>query len=78
MTSPEAEPDEPQDELKQRFLAALERKRGRETEANSTEDGRGQSKIHGAHGPARSKRSTPRTPGCSRPTRSSRWPRDRR
>ncbi|HVQ95745.1 MAG TPA: DUF5302 domain-containing protein [Mycobacteriales bacterium] len=55
--------DEPQDELKRKFLEALERKRGRETEANSETGERGQSKIHGAHGPAQAKRSFRRKSG---------------
>jgi uncharacterized protein DUF5302 len=55
--------DAPQDDLKRKFLEALERKRGRETEANAETGERGQSKIHGAHGPAQSKRSFRRKSG---------------
>jgi hypothetical protein len=54
---------DPQDELKRRFRAALERKQGRETEANAADEGRDPSKIHGAHGPAQSKRSFRRKSG---------------
>jgi hypothetical protein len=62
-TPPESETDDPQDELKRKFREALERKQDRETEANATDDGKGQSKIHGAHGPAQSKRSFRRKSG---------------
>jgi hypothetical protein len=61
--SADATPGDAQDELKKRFREALERKRGRETEANATDDGRDPSKIHGAHGPAQSKRSFRRKSG---------------
>jgi hypothetical protein len=57
------EPDDPQDELKRRFREALERKQGRETEANAADDTKDQSKIHGAHGPAQSKRAFRRKSG---------------
>jgi hypothetical protein len=69
MTSAAPEPSEPgeasdpSDDLKRRFREALERKRGRETEANSGDDAKDQSKIHGAHGPAKSKRSFRRKSG---------------
>jgi Family of unknown function (DUF5302) len=56
-------PGDPQDELKRRFREALERKRGRETEANAADESKDQSKIHGAHGPAKSKRSFRRKSG---------------
>jgi hypothetical protein len=63
MTSAESETDEPQDELKRKFREALERKQGREHDANAEAADRGQSKIHGAHGPAQSKRSFRRKSG---------------
>jgi hypothetical protein len=60
-----AEPasNDPQDELKRRFREALERKQGRETEANAADGAKDQSKIHGAHGPAQSRRSFRRKSG---------------
>jgi hypothetical protein len=59
----DAAPGDAQDELKRRFREALDRKRGRETEANAADEGRDPSKIHGAHGPAKSKRSFRRKSG---------------
>jgi hypothetical protein len=62
--TPEPEIDEtPEDEMKRKFREALERKRNQH--AGSGEEGRAvdPSKIHGAHGPAASKRSFRRKSG---------------
>lgn len=62
--TPEPEVSEtPEDEMKRKFREALERKRNQQ--ADSAADGRGvdPSKIHGAHGPAASKRSFRRKSG---------------
>jgi hypothetical protein len=55
------EPDEQEDELKRKFREALERKREQQAEGAAGE-GKG-SKIHSAHGPARSQRSFRRRSG---------------
>jgi hypothetical protein len=69
MSAAESQPDQPppeeqpEDDLKAQFRAALERKRGKEAEANSTGEGKDKSKVHGAHGPAHAKRSFRRKSG---------------
>jgi hypothetical protein len=62
--TPEPEVSEtPEEEMKRKFREALERKRSQH--ADSAEGGRAgdPSKIHGAHGPAASKRSFRRKSG---------------
>ncbi|GAA5055251.1 DUF5302 domain-containing protein [Thermocatellispora tengchongensis] len=54
---------DPDDELKRKFREALERKRRSEAEANGGGHARGNSKIHGAHGPAAHRRSFRRKSG---------------
>jgi Family of unknown function (DUF5302) len=53
----------PEDEARRKFREALERKRARETGASGTGQGKGTGKIHGAHGPARHRRSFRRKSG---------------
>lgn len=61
-TAASSQPDAPEDDLKRRFREALDRKRGQHQDGVGA-DGRGDSKIHGAHGPAKSKRSFRRKSG---------------
>ncbi|WP_248958309.1 DUF5302 domain-containing protein [Sphaerisporangium perillae] len=53
----------PEDELKRKFREALDRKRQTQAESNASGRGNDASKIHGAHGPAASKRSFRRKSG---------------
>lgn len=57
------EPDRPEDEAKRKFREALDRKRASETEANGGRRGKDAEKVHGPHGPARSRRSFRRKSG---------------
>lgn len=59
----DAGPEGPEDDLKRKFRAALDRKRGQRDEHNRTQNGRGGGKVQGAHGPAQSKRSFRRKSG---------------
>jgi hypothetical protein len=59
----EAEPERAEDELKRKFRAALDRKRGQQAEHNQTQNGKGSGKVQGAHGPAQSRRSFRRKSG---------------
>jgi hypothetical protein len=52
-----------EDEVKRKFREALERKRAKEADAGRADAGKGTGKIHGAHGPARSRRSFRRKSG---------------
>ncbi|WP_344949112.1 DUF5302 domain-containing protein [Sphaerisporangium flaviroseum] len=60
---PEAGTPEPEDELKRKFREALDRKRQSQAEGNAAGRSKDASKIHGAHGPAASKRSFRRKSG---------------
>jgi Family of unknown function (DUF5302) len=51
------------DEVKRKFREALERKRSKEADTNAERGGKDAGKIHGAHGPARSRRSFRRRGG---------------
>ncbi len=51
------------DDVKRKFREALERKRARETDAGDGRRGKDAGKIHGAHGPARTRRSFRRKSG---------------
>lgn len=64
-STPTTEEPEPaaSDDLKAQFKAALERKKGRDAEANAEGVGKDRSKVHGAHGPAHAKRSFRRKSG---------------
>ncbi|HEY6279003.1 MAG TPA: DUF5302 domain-containing protein [Streptosporangiaceae bacterium] len=53
----------PEDEARRKFREALERKQAREADATSAGRGKGTGKIHGAHGPARHRRSFRRKSG---------------
>jgi Family of unknown function (DUF5302) len=53
----------PEDEARRKFREALDRKRAREAEASAAGQGHGTGKIHGAHGPARQRRSFRRKSG---------------
>jgi hypothetical protein len=63
MASAESEPVGPEDEVKRKFREALERKRERQADTNAAGEEKDSSKIHGAHGPARSQRSFRRKSG---------------
>ena len=51
------------DDVKDKFREALARKRGHQAERNAEADARDGSKIHGAHGPATSRREFRRKSG---------------
>ena len=53
----------PADEVQPRFREALERKRAREAGAHGAPGAKDTGKIHGAHGPAMSRRSFRRKSG---------------
>ncbi|WP_336206153.1 DUF5302 domain-containing protein [Nonomuraea sp. LPB2021202275-12-8] len=53
----------PEDEMKRKFREALERKRNQAADSGAGGRGADASKIHGAHGPAASKRSFRRKSG---------------
>src|SRR5215475_11819151 len=53
----------PEDEARRKFREALERKRAREADTSQARGGRDTGKIHGAHGPARQRRSFRRKSG---------------
>lgn len=59
----EAGPERPDEEMKRKFRAALDRKRGQLAEHNRTQTGKGGGKVQGAHGPAQSRRSFRRKSG---------------
>jgi hypothetical protein len=63
MAAAASEPEGSEDELKRKFREALERKRGKEAESNAGRGGKNTGKVHGAHGPARSRRSFRRKSG---------------
>jgi hypothetical protein len=63
MTSAKPEPSDPLDDVKRKFREALERKHGREADADASGDARDPSKIHSAHGPVQNKRSFRRKSG---------------
>jgi hypothetical protein len=63
MTSADPEPTDPLDDVKRKFREALERKHGRAADAAASGDERDPSKIHGAHGPVKNKRSFRRKSG---------------
>ena len=52
-----------EDEARRKFREALERKRAREADTSQARGGRDTGKIHGAHGPARQRRSFRRKSG---------------
>jgi hypothetical protein len=56
-------PEGPGDDVKRKFREALDRKRASETEANGGRRGKDAEKVHGPHGPARSRRSFRRKSG---------------
>lgn len=69
MTAEPLEHEEPaaaqegaEEDVKKKFLEALERKRGTKTDGTGG-SGPGASKVHGAHGPAASQRSFRRKSG---------------
>jgi hypothetical protein len=59
----EEEPERPEDEMKRKFRAALDRKRSQLAEHNATQTGKNGGKVQGAHGPAQSRRSFRRKSG---------------
>jgi hypothetical protein len=60
---PGAEPEAPEDEMKRKFREALERKKRAHSDAAAGGQGKDPSKIHGAKGPAASRRSFRRKSG---------------
>ena len=52
-----------EEEMKRKFRDALERKRAKQTDANAARGGEDAGKVHGAHGPAGSRRSFRRKSG---------------
>jgi Family of unknown function (DUF5302) len=52
-----------EEEMKRRFREALERKRAKQADANAARTGKDAGKVHGAHGPARNRRSFRRKTG---------------
>lgn len=63
MSSSEPPADDPVEDVKDKFRAALARKREQHAERNADTDGRDASKIHGAHGPAANRREFRRKSG---------------
>ncbi len=61
--APGPESPEDEDELKRKFREALDRKRGKQAEANARHGGKDGGKVHGTHGPAQSRRSFRRKSG---------------
>ena len=61
--SEESEREDSEEERKRKFREALERKRARQADANAGRGGGDPGKVHGAHGPARSRRSFRRKTG---------------
>ncbi len=64
---PPQDPEDPENDaepdVKDKFREALERKRGHQAERNAEGEGHDSSKIHGAHGPATSRREFRRKSG---------------
>jgi hypothetical protein len=58
-----SEPGGPEDDVRRKFREALDRKRGQHADKSAGGEGKDPSKIHGAHGPARSQRSFRRKSG---------------
>ncbi|HEX3388259.1 MAG TPA: DUF5302 domain-containing protein [Streptosporangiaceae bacterium] len=55
--------DRPEDEAKRKFREALDRKRSKQADLNARQSARDGGKVHGAHGPAQSKRAFRRKSG---------------
>jgi len=60
-SSQQASPED--DEVRRKFREALDRKRGQQATGSASDEGKDPSKIHGAHGPAGSRRSFRRKSG---------------
>ena len=63
MAAAASEPEGSEDEVKRKFREALERKRAMDSDPNAARGGKDASKIHGARGLARSRRSFRRKTG---------------
>ena len=61
--SEEPEREGSDEDRKRKFREALERKRAKQADVNAARGGEDAGKVHGAHGPARSKRSFRRKTG---------------
>jgi hypothetical protein len=61
--SGEPDPEGSEEEGKRKFREALERKRAKQTDANTARGGKDAGKVHGAHGPAQNRRSFRRKTG---------------
>ena len=56
-------PERPEDDVKRKFREALDRKRSKQADLNARQSARDGGKVHGAHGPAQTKRSFRRKSG---------------
>jgi hypothetical protein len=61
--SEEPDPEASEEERKRKFREALERKRAKQTDANTARGGKDAGKVHGTHGPAQNRRSFRRKTG---------------
>ncbi len=56
-------PESPEDDAKRKFREALDRKNSQQADRNARQSARDGGKVHGAHGPAQSKRAFRRKSG---------------
>jgi hypothetical protein len=63
MASTEERPEESEDDVRRKFREALERKQHNHAAGTAEGEGKDQSKVHEAHGPASSRRSFRRKSG---------------
>ena len=64
MAAAESEPTRPdEDDAKRKFREALDRKRGQQAAKKAAGKGKDSSRVHGAHGPAKSQRQFRRKSG---------------
>ena len=56
-------PERSEDEVKRKFREALDRKRAKQADTGEGHAGKDSGKVHGAHGPAQSRRSFRRRGG---------------
>jgi Family of unknown function (DUF5302) len=63
MDAAASKPERSEDEVKRKFREALERKRDKEADTGGGSTGKDAGKVHGVHGPARSRRSFRRRGG---------------
>jgi hypothetical protein len=63
MADAASEPERAEDDVKRKFREALDRKRSKQADLNARQSARDGGKVHGAHGPAQSKRAFRRKSG---------------